>query len=272
MNQQVARRLQIHNELHRAMALGELQVFYQPQVRIATGQLVGFEALMRWKHSSMGWVSPAEFIPVAEESGIIVKLGEWVMRTAAAQAAQWLAQGHLNFRMAVNLSVRQFAANNLPELVASVLADTQLPPHMLELEVTESLALHSVATTLGTLHACKSLGVQLAMDDFGTGYSSLAYLKRYPLDSLKIDQVFVRNITRDTGDAAITRAIVAMAHSFGMSVIAEGVETVDQLEYLRQLDCEDFQGYLFSKPVPASEAEKCFGGYQQLQPQLSFEL
>jgi EAL domain-containing protein (putative c-di-GMP-specific phosphodiesterase class I) len=220
----------------------------------------------------MGWISPAEFIPVAEESGIIVKLGEWVMRTAAAQAAQWLADGHSNFRMAVNLSVRQFAANNLPELVANVLHETQLPPHMLELEVTESLALHSVAATLGTLHACKALGVQLAMDDFGTGYSSLAYLKRYPLDSLKIDQAFVRNITRDAGDAAITRAIVAMAHSFGMSVIAEGVETADQLEFLRQLDCEDFQGYLFSKPVTATEAQKCFSGYHQIHPQLSFTM
>jgi len=272
MNQQVARRLQINNDLHRAMALGELQVFYQPQVRIATGQLVGFEALMRWNHSSLGWISPAEFIPVAEESGVIVKLGEWVMRTAAAQAAQWLADGHSNFRMAVNMSVRQFAANNLPELVASVLQETQLPPHMLELEVTESLALHSVAATLGTLHACKALGVQLAMDDFGTGYSSLAYLKRYPLDSLKIDQAFVRNITRDAGDAAITRAIVAMAHSFGMSVIAEGVETADQLEFLRQLDCEDFQGYLFSKPVNASEAQKCFRGYHQAHPQPGFNI
>jgi diguanylate cyclase (GGDEF)-like protein len=262
MNQQVARRLLIHNELHRAMAQRELQVFYQPQVRIATGQLVGFEALLRWKHNTLGWVSPAEFIPVAEESGIIVKLGEWVMRTAARQAAQWHAQGHTGFRMAVNLSVRQFVSNDLPDLVQDVLRETSLPPNMLELEVTESLALHSVATTLGTLHACKALGVQLAMDDFGTGYSSLAYLKRYPLDSLKIDQVFVRNITRDAGDAAITRAIVAMAHSFGMSVIAEGVETAEQLEFLRSLDCEDFQGYLFSKPVTADEAHACFGGYR----------
>ena len=262
MNQQVARRLQIHNDLHRALDQQELQVFYQPQVRIATGELVGFEALIRWKHSSMGWISPAEFIPVAEESGIIVQLGEWVMRTAARQAAVWLAQGHTGFRMAVNLSVRQFVSNNLPELVRSVLEETRLPPPMLELEVTESLALHSVATTLGTLHACKALGVKLAMDDFGTGYSSLSYLKRYPLNSLKIDQAFVRNISHDPGDAAITRAIVAMAHSFGMTVIAEGVETVAQLEFLRTLQCEDFQGYLFSKPVPAEAAEKCFSGYR----------
>jgi EAL domain-containing protein (putative c-di-GMP-specific phosphodiesterase class I) len=174
--------------------------------------------------------------------------------------------------MAVNLSVRQFVAGNLTEAVQSVLADTGLPAHMLELEVTESLALHSVSTTLSTLHACKSLGVKLAMDDFGTGYSSLSYLKRYPLDALKIDQAFVRNVTRDAGDAAITRAIVAMAHSFGMSVIAEGVETMEQLDFLSSLNCEDFQGYLFSKPVPADEAEKCFGGFTRTQAQLQLNV
>jgi diguanylate cyclase (GGDEF)-like protein len=272
MNQRVARRLLLHNELHRALESGEFQLHYQPQVRLKTGELVGFEALLRWKHKSLGWVSPAEFIPVAEESGVIVNIGEWVMRTAATQAAQWLQQGHTGFRMAVNLSVRQFVAGNLTDLVKQVLLDTGLPAHMLELEVTESLALHSVSTTLSTLHACKALGVKLAMDDFGTGYSSLSYLKRYPLDALKIDQAFVRNVTRDAGDAAITRAIVAMAHSFGMSVIAEGVETVDQLDFLSSLNCEDFQGYLFSKPVPADVAQKCFGGFTRTQAQLTLQI
>lgn len=262
MNRQVARSLHIHNELHRALAQGDLQVYYQPQVQIATGKVVGFEALLRWQHETLGWISPAEFIPVAEQSGIIVQIGQWVMHTAAQQAAEWLAQGHSDFRMAVNLSVRQFAGKDLPQLVQEVLRDTGLPPHMLELEVTESMALQSVASTLGTLNACKALGVKLAMDDFGTGYSSLAYLKHYPLDALKIDQAFVRNITQDAGDAAITRAIVAMAHSFGMTVIAEGVETVAQLEFLKSLGCEDFQGYLFSKPVPADQAVLCFAGYR----------
>lgn len=262
MNRQVARSLHIHNELHRALAQGDLQVYYQPQVQIATGKVVGFEALLRWQHATLGWISPGEFIPVAEQSGIIVQIGQWVMHTAALQAAEWLAQGYDDFRMAVNLSVRQFAGKDLPQLVQEVLRDTGLPPHMLELEVTESMALQSVASTLGTLHACKALGVKLAMDDFGTGYSSLAYLKHYPLDALKIDQAFVRNITQDAGDAAITRAIVAMAHSFGMTVIAEGVETVAQLEFLKALGCEDFQGYLFSKPVPAGQAVLCFTGYK----------
>jgi diguanylate cyclase len=262
MNRQVARSLHIHNELHRALAQGDLQVYYQPQVQIGTGKVVGFEALLRWQHETLGWISPGEFIPVAEQSGIIVQIGQWVMHTAARQAATWLALGHSDFRMAVNLSVRQFAGKDLPQLVQEVLRDTGLPPHMLELEVTESMALQSVASTLGTLNACKALGVKLAMDDFGTGYSSLAYLKHYPLDALKIDQAFVRNITQDAGDAAITRAIVAMAHSFGMTVIAEGVETVAQLEFLKSLGCEDFQGYLFSKPVPADEAVLCFAGYK----------
>jgi EAL domain-containing protein (putative c-di-GMP-specific phosphodiesterase class I) len=261
MSQQVVRRLQIHNALHSALELGELQVYYQPQVCVNDGHLVGFEALIRWNHPKLGWVSPSEFIPIAEESGVIVRIGEWVMRTAASQAALWLAQGLRPFRMAVNLSVRQFVAGNLPELVRTVLMETGLPTGVLELEVTESLALESVASTLGTLHACKALGVKLAMDDFGTGYSSLAYLKRYPLDCLKIDQTFVRNITQDVGDAAITRAIVAMAHSFGMSVIAEGVETMEQLNFLRTLGCEEFQGYLFSKPVPADQAVLCFAGF-----------
>jgi len=261
VNQQVARQLQIHNELHNAVANGALLVYYQPQIQVGTGQLRGFEALARWQHPTLGWVSPAEFIPIAEASGIINQLGESVLRSAAAQAVQWLNLGQRDFRMAVNLSVRQFASGQLPALVGQVLHDTGLPAHMLELEVTESLALQSVASTVATLHALKALGIKLSMDDFGTGYSSLAYLKRYPLDALKIDQSFVRNITHDAGDAAITRAIVAMAHSFGMSVIAEGVETPEQLAFLRQLGCEEFQGYLFSRPVPASEALRCFGGY-----------
>ncbi|MGQ0712037.1 MAG: EAL domain-containing response regulator [Rhodoferax sp.] len=263
LSQQVVRRLHLHNELHRSLDADELRLYYQPQIRIADGALVGFEALVRWQHQRLGWVSPGEFIPVAEESGIINRIGEWVMRTAAQQAAQWVrSQGHSNFHVAVNLSVRQFARNDLPTLVQSVLAETGLPAQVLELEVTESIALHSVSSTLNILNACKALGVKLSMDDFGTGYSSLSYLKRYPLDTLKIDQSFVRNIPQDAGDAAITRAIVAMAHSFGMTVIAEGVEHQAQLDFLRELGCEEFQGYLCSRPVPAEEVERFFDGFR----------
>lgn len=167
LSQQVVRRLHLHNELHRAVDLGELRLYYQPQIRISDGALVGFEALVRWQHHSLGWVSPGEFIPVAEESGIIIRIGEWVMRTAASQAAQWVKrQGHSNFHVAVNLSVRQFARNDLPTLVQTVLEETGLEPHVLELEVTESIALHSVASTLNLLGACKALGVKLSMDEW----------------------------------------------------------------------------------------------------------
>lgn len=258
MNRRVARTLLIHNELHSALHAGDLELYYQPQIRIATGKVVGFEALLRWHHATLGAIPPGEFIPIAEQSGIIVQVGEWVLRTAAQQAARWIAQGHQGFRIAVNISARQFVGQNLPELVGRILKETGIPPSALELEVTESLALHNVANTLATLHECKALGVHLAMDDFGTGYSSLSYLKRYPLDTLKIDQSFVRNIPHDLGDVAITRAIVAMAQSFGLSLVAEGVETPEQLAYLRELGCDDAQGYLFSPAVPAPQAERFF--------------
>ncbi|BDT71633.1 sensor histidine kinase RcsC [Comamonadaceae bacterium OS-4] len=258
MNRRVARTLLIHNELHSALHAGDLELYYQPQIRIATGKVVGFEALLRWHHATLGAIPPSEFIPIAEQSGIIVQVGEWVLRTAAQQAARWIAQGHQGFRIAVNISARQFVGQNLPELVGQILKETGIPPSALELEVTESLALHNVANTLATLHECKALGVHLAMDDFGTGYSSLSYLKRYPLDTLKIDQSFVRNIPHDLGDVAITRAIVAMAQSFGLSLVAEGVETPEQLAFLRELGCDDAQGYLFSPAVPAPQAERFF--------------
>lgn len=258
MNRRVARTLLIHNELHSALHAGDLELYYQPQIRIATGKVVGFEALLRWHHATLGAIPPSEFIPIAEQSAIIVQVGEWVLRTAAQQAARWIAQGHQGFRIAVNISARQFVGQNLPELVGRILKETGIPPSALELEVTESLALHNVANTLATLHECKTLGVHLAMDDFGTGYSSLSYLKRYPLDTLKIDQSFVRNIPHDLGDVAITRAIVAMAQSFGLSLVAEGVETPEQLAYLRELGCDDAQGYLFSPAVPAPQAKRFF--------------
>jgi len=257
----------IRNGLQRALEQGGFQVVYQPQVCTQTGGLAGFEALMRWRHESLGWVSPAEFIPVAEQSQLIVQMGTWIMRTAARQAAAWVAQGHTGFRMAVNLSAMQLEGAALPTLVRSVLQETGLAAHCLELEITESMAMQNMAQTLSNLHACKALGVKLAMDDFGTGYSSLAYLKRFPLDALKIDQSFVRNITEDAGDAAITRAVVGLAQNFGMSVVAEGVETQSQLAFLRGLGCPVFQGYLFSKPVPAVQAAECFAGYAGLQSQ-----
>lgn len=256
MNERAVRRLRLHNELHKALEKGELKLYYQPQVDIASRRIVGFEALMRWTHPELGFVSPGEFIPIAEESDVIVPIGSWALGEACRQTKEWMDAGLGPLRMAVNLSARQFVTDGLVDVVANALRDSGLPPAHLELEITESTAMQGVERTLAMLNQLKGLGLALAMDDFGTGYSSLSYLKRFPLDALKVDQSFVRNITTDTGDAAITRAIVAMAHSFGMIVIAEGVETKDHLDFLAGLGCEDAQGYYFSKPVPAAEARE----------------
>jgi diguanylate cyclase (GGDEF)-like protein len=254
MNDRATRRLRLHNELHKVLERKELSLHYQAQVDIASRRVIGFEALMRWQHPELGFVSPVEFIPIAEESGVIVEMGAWALREACHQAKAWLDAGHGPLRMAVNLSARQFADDELLDTVNAALAESGLPPGSLELEITESIAMQGLERTVTMLTALKKLGIALAMDDFGTGYSSLSYLKRFPLDALKVDQSFVRNITTDSGDAAITRAVVAMAHSFDMIVIAEGVETLQHLEFLAGLGCEDAQGYLFSKPLPAADA------------------
>ena len=254
MNVRGVRRLRLHNELHKALERNELSLHYQAQVDIASRRIIGFEALMRWQHPELGFISPVEFIPIAEESGVIVEMGAWALNQACHQARAWLDAGHGPLRMAVNLSARQFADDELMATVIEALEKSGLPPASLELEITESIAMQGLERTVMMLTALKKLGIALAMDDFGTGYSSLSYLKRFPLDALKVDQSFVRNITTDPGDAAITRAVVAMAHSFGMIVIAEGVETTEHLEFLAGLGCEDAQGYLFSKPLPAVDA------------------
>jgi diguanylate cyclase (GGDEF)-like protein len=254
MNDRGVRRLRLHNELHKALERNELSLHYQAQVDIASRRIIGFEALMRWQHPELGFISPVEFIPIAEESGVIVEMGAWALNQACHQAKTWLDAGHGPLRMAVNLSARQFADDELMATVIDALEESGLPPASLELEITESIAMQGLERTVMMLTALKKLGIALAMDDFGTGYSSLSYLKRFPLDALKVDQSFVRNITTDPGDAAITRAVVAMAHSFGMIVIAEGVETTEHLEFLAGLGCENAQGYLFSKPLPATDA------------------
>jgi diguanylate cyclase (GGDEF)-like protein len=254
MNDRGVRRLRLHNELHKALERNELSLHYQAQVDIASRRIIGFEALMRWQHPELGFISPVEFIPIAEESGVIVEMGAWALNQACHQAKTWLDAGHGPLRMAVNLSARQFADDELMATVIDALEESGLPPASLELEITESIAMQGLERTVMMLTAFKKLGIALAMDDFGTGYSSLSYLKRFPLDALKVDQSFVRNITTDPGDAAITRAVVAMAHSFGMIVIAEGVETTEHLEFLAGLGCENAQGYLFSKPLPATDA------------------
>lgn len=250
----LCRRMKMLQALHSALANDELYLCYQPQLDAQTLQVTGFEALLRWQHPEFGQVSPAEFIPIAESSGLIIPIGAWVLQQACRQMQAWLAQGFAPMRIAVNLSTCQFENNDLYQLVTETLIQTGLPPHLLELEITESIAMQNAAQVQAVMQRLANDGVILAMDDFGTGYSSLAYLKGYPLHVLKIDQVFVRHFLTDDNDEAIIRVIIALAQSFKLAVIAEGVETAEQAERLKALGCQYFQGYLFSKPLPASQA------------------
>jgi len=255
MNVVVKRRLEMENCLRRAIEDNELSVHYQPQVDIQSGRIIGVEALLRWNSAKLGIVSPVEFIPVAEETGLISPIGEWVLREACRQVKKWRDDGLPEIRIAVNLSVGQFAKQSIDKLVSQVLLDTGLPVHCLELEITENMLMDDVEGSVDTLHKLKALGVYLAIDDFGTGYSSLSYLKRFPIDKLKVDRSFITHVTTDHGDACVTQAIIAMAHSMGLSVTAEGVEEASQLEFLRENNCEEVQGYYFSRPLAAADME-----------------
>lgn len=256
MNTKAMERLELENGLYQALARNEFLLHYQPQVDLQTGEIVGMEALVRWLHPVRGLVSPAVFIPVAEASGLIVSLGEWVLRTACAQNKAWQLAGLKPIGVAVNLSARQFRQPDLVERVVDILRETELDSTYLELELTESLVMQDVEKTIGTLGRLKAMGIKLSIDDFGTGYSSLSYLKRFPIDTLKIDQSFVRDITTDPDDAAIAKSIISMAHDMQLSVIAEGVETEAQKSFLSLCRCDEMQGYFFSRPVPAVEFEK----------------
>ncbi|MFK3797532.1 MULTISPECIES: putative bifunctional diguanylate cyclase/phosphodiesterase [unclassified Pseudomonas] len=244
--------LQLEIQLRRAIEEGQLEVFYQPKLELATGRLNSAEALVRWRHPSRGMVPPGEFIGLAEESGLIADIGEFVLRRACRQACEWQRSGLMPIRVSVNLSVHQLRQGKLVSLVRQVLDETGLMPECLELELTESQLLDSVEHIISTFRQLRELGVKLAIDDFGTGYSSLSYLKRFPVDYVKIDQAFIRGLNEGTEDAAITRAIIAMAHSLDLKVVAEGVENAEQLAFLRAHDCDEVQGYLISRPVEAS--------------------
>lgn len=244
-------RLQLEIQLRRAIEDKQLEVFYQPKLSLATGRLDAAEALVRWRHPERGMVPPGDFISLAEETGLIVSIGEIVLREACRQACEWQSQGLEPIRVSVNLSVHQLRQGKLVTLVRHVLEETGLAPHWLELELTESQLLDSVEHIITTFQQLRELGVKLAIDDFGTGYSSLSYLKRFPVDYVKIDQAFIRGLGEGTEDAAITRAIIAMAHSLGLKVVAEGVETQAQLDFLRSNDCDEVQGYLISRPIEA---------------------
>lgn len=254
MNAQALSRLELEIGLRTALANQEFELYFQPQADIRSGRIIGVETLLRWNHPQQGMVSPARFIPVAEDSGLIVPIGTWVLQQACRQGRIWLDSGIETPIIAVNVSARQFIAGNLPALVQAALNSTGLPPSYLELEVTESVAMHDVDRTVETLHELAELGIRLSIDDFGTGYSSLAYLKRFPIHKLKIDQSFVRNMGEDANEAAIASAVVNLALALDLATIAEGVETAQQLAVLRAMGCNEIQGYLFSRPLPAAAA------------------
>jgi len=255
MEAQYTKRLKLENDLRKALARKEFVLYYQPQVDIHSHEVIGVEALIRWNHPENGFISPAEFIPLAEETGLIVPIGEWVLYTACLQNKAWQDAGYTPMRMSVNLSARQFRQTDIDVLVDRVLKETGLDPKYLDLEITENMSMFDVDMTTETLQKLKRLGVNISIDDFGTGYSSLNYLKRFPIDSLKIDQSFVHDIHSDTDDAAIVKAILAMAHSLDLKVVAEGVETERQLSFLKEQKCDQAQGYYFNRPLSPEHLE-----------------
>lgn len=251
MEVKATERLELGGDLRLALENNEFHLHYQPRVSLTDNRIIGVEALIRWQHPKLGLVSPAHFIPIAEESGLISPIGEWILRTACAQGKAWIDRGLPPITMSVNLSARQFVKKDLIEIIKKVLAETGFPPERLELELTESLIMHNAELFIITLNNLKALGIGLAVDDFGTGFSSLAYLKRFPIDRLKIDRSFVHDVTEDPDSSAIARAVIHLGHSMGLKVLAEGVETRDELEFLRIHDCDELQGYFFSEPLAA---------------------
>jgi len=248
-------RLNIEADLRHALERDEFVLHYQPQINLGNGRVVGMEVLLRWEHPVHGSIPPSRFIGLAEEMGLIIPIGAWVIRTACLQTKRWQMDGFSDLRVAVNLSPRQFTQKGLAQSIADVLKSTGLEPKYLELELTESMIMNDVDNAVLILQTLKQLGVKIAVDDFGTGYSSLSYLRRFPIDVLKIDQSFVNDLTNDADAAAIVVAVISLAHSLRLQVIAEGVETVEQLWFLRAYGCDQMQGYYFSRPVLAETFE-----------------
>jgi len=256
MNRSSFERLSLENNLHKAIQHNELHLYYQPQVSVGHEKLVGMEALIRWEHPDKGFISPGEFIPVAEETGMIMQIGEWIFREACEQGARWLKQGYQLNKISVNLSPRQLKDEKISKLIESILKETGMPAEKLCIELTESALILDPQVADARLKKIKALGVSLSLDDFGTGYSSLSYLKRFPIDTLKIDQAFIRDVKVDKEDAALVKAIIEMAHGLNMDVIAEGVEVQEQLDFLTANGCDTIQGFWFSRPLPAPEMEE----------------
>jgi EAL domain-containing protein (putative c-di-GMP-specific phosphodiesterase class I) len=263
LNEAAQRRHNLSNDAHKACARGEFVLHYQPQVSIETGAITGLETLIRWNHPKEGLISPALFIPLLEELGLMVEVGQWVLETACKQNAQWQAEGLPAVRMAVNLSAQQFYRGNIVKTVSQALALSGLGAEWLELELTESLTLDDTETTIRIMGELKDLGVGLSLDDFGTGWSSLSYLRRFPLDRIKIDRSFMRDVTSHPNAAAVVHSILNLAQSLGLGCIAEGVETSEQFDYLQKQLCSEIQGFLFSKPLPAADLPALLRSHSQ---------
>jgi EAL domain-containing protein (putative c-di-GMP-specific phosphodiesterase class I) len=246
-------RLQLGAELRHALERDEFILYYQPQVDLRTGGIVGAEALIRWKHREKGLMPPAKFISIIEKTGLIIPVGEWIIKTACRQAKEWQKLDMMPLRISVNLSAIQFNQKNLVDVIKKALATTRLSAEYLELELTESIVMQDVDEAIRKHHLLKNIGVSISIDDFGTGYSSLSYLKKFPIDVLKIDQSFIRDLSVDNDDAAIAAAVISMGHSLNMRIIAEGVEQKEHILFLREHDCDEIQGYYFSKPLPKEE-------------------
>ncbi len=265
MNERAIERLNLENDLRKALERDELLLHYQPKVGIQSGEIVGMEALIRWQHPELGMVSPAEFIPLSEETGLIVPIGEWVLQAACAQINAWQSQGLPHIPVSVNLSSQQFQHQELLITIERLLESSGISPEHLMLEITESVIMQNTDSTFDILNTLTAIGLRLLIDDFGTGYSSLSYLKRLPVFAIKIDRSFIRDISTSPDDAAIIKAIIAMAQNLKLKVVAEGVETEEQLAFLRDEQCDVMQGYLFSRPLPAEEASKLLAREKEQQ-------
>lgn len=255
MQAEATRHMQLVNAMHRALEQNQFRLHFQPQYSLADDQIIGVEALLRWEHPELGAISPVEFIPVAEDCGLILPIGEWVLRAAADQLKQWLDRGVPAMVMAVNLSAVQFRHRSLPDMISNILADARLPAELLELELTEGVAMHDPQGGIEVMNKLHERGIRMSIDDFGTGYSSLNYLKKFRVYKIKIDKSFIQDISTDSEDRAIVAAIISMSRSLGLKTIAEGVETAEQLAFLREQDCDEAQGYYFSKPLPAAQMD-----------------
>lgn len=264
MNSKAGRRLTLESEMRKALEREEFVVYYQPKVDIDSGRIVGAEALVRWQHPEKGMIPPGDFIPIAEETGLKAPLGEWVLEKACEQVVSWQRLGYPPITIAVNISSHQFTRTNLTEKIKSVLQSTSLDPSLLDIEITESMLMGDMESTIATLRELSAMGVQTSIDDFGTGYSSLNYLRRFDIDTLKIDKSFVNDISTDKDAAAIASAIISLGHIMGMKIVAEGVETAEQLSFLKDQNCDEMQGYLFSRPLPGESFGKILADGKKL--------